>query len=236
MSLVTGQDSLRFATSIDNSGLTQGTIEAQGILREFASNISQMDIFAGLAIGAGIAFSSIATDAYNLSKDYEASMKEIQTVSDATNQDFQGMSDSIAALANEVPQTALELSRAFYEIAGAGYDGAAGLQLLEVSGKAAIGGVTDVRTAADGLTTIMNAWKMSASEAEYVTDQLFQTVKLGKTTFPQLAGNILRCCKYSSKRKNTTKSDTCFNCKYDKARYSNKPGIYPNQNGHYVHQ
>ena len=190
MSLVTGQDSLRFATSIDNSGLTQGTIEAQGILREFASNISQMDIFAGLAIGAGIAFSSIATDAYNLSKDYEASMKEIQTVSDATNQDFQGMSDSIAALANEVPQTALELSRAFYEIAGAGYDGAAGLQLLEVSGKAAIGGVTDVRTAADGLTTIMNAWKMSASEAEYVTDQLFQTVKLGKTTFPQLAGNI----------------------------------------------
>jgi TP901 family phage tail tape measure protein len=190
MSLVTGNDALRFATSIDNSGLSQGSIEAQGILRQLTGSISSMDVFAGLSIGAAIAFSKIAESAYKMSKEFETSMKEVQTISKSVQDDYDGMSQKLVDMTSEIPYSATELSKAFYDIASAGYDGAEGLELLRMAGKGAVAGVTDIKTSADGLTTIMNAWKLSAGEAESVTDQLFQTVKLGKTTFPQLAGNI----------------------------------------------
>jgi len=182
MSLVTGNKGLHFATSINNSGLQQGVVSAQGILRGFASNIDKMDVFAGLTMGGAYAFSSIATNAYNASKAYETSMKEIQTISEATQEDFE----------------ADELAKAFYQIASAGYDGAEGLNLLDISAKAAIGGVTDVETAADGITTAMNAWKISSDGAETITDQLFKTVKLGKTTFPELSNNLSQVASIAS--------------------------------------
>ena len=39
MSLVTGNKGLHFATSINNSGLQQGVVSAQGILRGFAIRV-----------------------------------------------------------------------------------------------------------------------------------------------------------------------------------------------------
>lgn len=47
------------------------------------------------------------------------------------------------------------------------------MKVLEVSAKAAIGGVTDTATAADGITTLLNAYKLDVSEAEkYQTNYL----------------------------------------------------------------
>ena len=198
MSLVSGDNRLKLVTSIDNSGLSKGVINAQGIIRGFAANVDKMDVYAGLSVGAALAFSKIATDAFDMSKEYEQTMLEVQTISQATTDDFSGMSEAILNVGLEVPQTANELAKAYYQIASAGYDGAAGLKLLDVSAKAAIGGVTDVETAADGVTSIMNAWKISAEGAEGITDKLFKTVKLGKTTFPELSNNISQVASIAS--------------------------------------
>ena len=64
------------------------------------------------------------------------------------------------------------------------------MKILEVSAKAAVGGLTETETAADAVTTILNAYKMSAEEAGTVSDQLFTTVRLGKTTFGELGASI----------------------------------------------
>ena len=48
------------------------------------------------------------------------------------------------------------------------------MKILEVSAKAAVGGLTETETAADAITTILNAYKMSAEEAGTVSDQLLQ--------------------------------------------------------------
>jgi len=190
MSLTTGENALHFATAIDNSGLQKGTQQAQGILRNFTANISKMDVFAGLALGGVVALEKLATSAFDASKKYQTSMLEIQTISKATQEDFEGMSDAILKVGLDVPQTADELAKAFYQIASAGYDGEEGLTLLDISARAAVGGITDVETAADGVTTAMNAWRISTEGAEGITDKLFQTVKLGKTTFPELSTNL----------------------------------------------
>ncbi|NLN01261.1 MAG: phage tail tape measure protein [Lentisphaerae bacterium] len=44
--------------------------------------------------------------------------------------------------------------------------------------------------AVDGLTSVLNAFQMSAGQAGHVADVMFQTVKRGKLTFPDLAANI----------------------------------------------
>ena len=181
---------LNFASILDNSGLRRGVVDAEGIIRSFAGKISKEDVFGGLALGGVMALKKIATTAFESSQAYQTSMFEIQTISKATQQDFEGMSAAIQDVGLDVPQTSDELAKAFYQIASAGYDGSQGIDLLTISAKAAVAGITDTETAADGLTTIMNAWKLPMSEAENVTDQLFNTVRLGKTTFPELANNM----------------------------------------------
>ena len=48
--------------------------------------------------------------------------------------------------------------------------------------KLATGGVTDVETAADGLTTVLNAYGAEAGSATDVSDALFVALKAGKAT------------------------------------------------------
>ena len=116
MALNTGDNALHFATFIDNSGLRKGAFQAQGIIQGLTSNISKMDVFAGLSVGAVLAFTKISTSAFNTAKDLETAMKEVQTISQATQEDFEGMKEAIIAVGLEVPQTSEELTKAFYQI------------------------------------------------------------------------------------------------------------------------
>lgn len=190
MGLVRGNNSLIWATALDNSGLQSGKLQAQNILSSLKTNISKTNVFGGLAVGAALVFKQIADNAHEFSKEFEQSMREVQTISVAATEDFDGMSASVIGISQDIPNSANELSKALYQIVSAGYDGADGLKLLESAGKAAVGGVTDVETAADGLTTVLNAWQISASKVDDVSDKLFKTVKLGKTTFGELSNNI----------------------------------------------
>ncbi len=190
MPITNREGALLFATGIDNSGLLRDKEKSLGILKGFGGMISKLDIFAGLATGAALAFKKIAGEAYKMSKEFEHSMKEISTISADVTSDFDGYSNAIVNMSKEVPQSANELAKAYYEIVSSGYDGKKGLELLNVAAKAAVAGVTDVTTAADGMTTVFNAWGISTSRANEVADIFFQTVKLGKITFGEMAGSI----------------------------------------------
>jgi len=72
------------------------------------------------------------------------------------------------------------------------------MNILKVSAKAAIGGVTETATSADAITTILNAYKKGASEAESVSDMLFTTAKLGKTTMGELGKSIAQAAPIAS--------------------------------------
>jgi len=82
------------------------------------------------------------------------------------------------------------LSKGLYDILSASIDTAHALEVLEVATVAARAGLTDTGTAADAITTILNAYQLSADKAGRVSDLLFAIVKRGKTTFPELAGDI----------------------------------------------
>lgn len=187
---VTGTNSLNFATGLDNTGLLTGSASAVNIISRMASTIARINPFAAIAVTAAAAFGVVANQAYKLAREFEQAMKEVETISAATQENFKGMSSAVFALSKISPDGPVKLAKAFYQIVSAGYDGAAGLKLLETATKAATAGVTTTQVAADGITTVLNAFKLEAKEADEVADAMFQTVKLGKTTFEELSSTL----------------------------------------------
>ena len=181
---------LYFATGIDNSGLYSGRNEAMGIIKAMAGEITAFDVFGGIGISAGIAFAQAAKGAYEFEKQFQQSMKEVATLSSGIKGSLTDYMNQVIEITREIPVLANDAAKALYQIVSAGHDGANGMKVLEVSAKAAISGVTDTATAADGITTLLNAYKLDVSEAEKISDQLFTTVKLGKTSFGELGKSI----------------------------------------------
>lgn len=189
---------LYFATGIDNSGLYSGRREAIGIIKAMAGEITSFDVFGGIGISAGIAFAQAAKGAYDFEKQFQQSMKEVATLSSGIKGSLTDFMNSVIDMTREVPVGAVESAKALYQIVSAGHDGADAMNILKVSAKAAIGGVTETATSADAITTILNAYKKGASEAESVSDMLFTTAKLGKTTMGELGKSIAQAAPIAS--------------------------------------
>ena len=181
---------LYMVTGIDNSGLYEGKREAMGIIKTLAGEITSFDVFGGIGISAATAFAKAAKSSYDFEKEFRKNMLEVATISTQVTDDMTGFMNQVMSITQEIPIKAPEAAKALYSIVSAGHDGADGMKILEVSAKAAVGGLTETETAADAITTILNAYKMSAEEAGTVSDQLFTTVRLGKTTFGELGASI----------------------------------------------
>lgn len=181
---------LYFATGVDNTGLYTGKREAIGIIKAMAGEITSFDVFGGIGLSAAMVFAKASKDAYDFEKQFQKSMYEVATISSTISGSLTDYMNQVVEVTKKVPIAATDAAKALYQIVSAGHDGANAMEILEVSAKTAIGGVTDTATSADAITTILNAYKMSASEAEKVSDMLFTTARLGKTNMSELGKNI----------------------------------------------
>jgi len=183
-------NSLFWSTGINTKGVTAGANVTKGILRGLMGSISRMDIFAAIGITAALVFKKIIKGTYNMSLEFEHAMKEVQTISYATQKNFEGISEAILELSTQVPDAASKLVKAYYQIVSAGYDGAEALDVLSVSAKLATATITDTFNAADVLTYVMNAYGKAAGTATEIADKLFTVVKLGKVKMQELASSL----------------------------------------------
>ena len=121
----------------------------------------------------------------------EQAVLEVSTLFESTPEKIDGVYTSIQRVAHAYGQDSVTAAKAYYDIVSSGAEaGADANKILQQAAKAAIGGVTDISTAADGLTSVINAYGLSAQDATQVSDVMFQTVKAGKTTFAELSAGI----------------------------------------------
>jgi len=121
--------------------------------------------------------------------EFEKQMKMVSTMlSDTSYMD--GYTSSIRSLATTYGEGTDVLAKGLYDLLSASVAPTKAIGVLEVAVKAAKGGMTDTAVAVDGLTSVLNAFGMQADQAGHVSDVMFQTVKRGKITFPDLAANI----------------------------------------------
>ena len=104
--------------------------------------------------------------------------------------DIERVMRDVQGAVSETGRSSRDLSSAMFDIVSAGIPAAKALDVLRASGRLATAGFAETRQVADALTSILNAYQLEASEAARVTDILFQTQKLGKTTISELSETL----------------------------------------------
>lgn len=147
--------------------------------------------FGGLLPALGIGAMVVGLkNAAQAAGSFQKQMAEVNTIARLSRTDLSAIGKEVKNLATELGVTTDELTGGLYQALSAGIPADNAIEFLRIATQAAIGGVTDVTTAVDGMTTVMNAYGMSTSQASKVSDNLFQIVKDGKINFSELAQNI----------------------------------------------
>ncbi|MCK4982809.1 MAG: phage tail tape measure protein, partial [Victivallaceae bacterium] len=173
--------------TLENSKLLRGLKAAQSKLKNFSRSVTA----AGkklLGISAILAMPFVG--GAKVFADFEQQMANVSTMLDEPAKYMDSFKKGIRKMSVEFGEGTDTLAKGLYDILSASIDPAKALDVLAVSAKAARAGITDTGVAADAITTILNAYGLSADHAESVSDLLFKTVKKGKTTFAELAPSI----------------------------------------------
>jgi len=154
----------------------------------------------GLSKISGVAGIAVAGLSVKLAGDFSKSLAEVSTLmGHLTEKEMKNMSKELRVLSQTSGLALSSLSKAKYDIVSAGFASAAeSARLLAASTKLAVGGVTSAAAAADIITTSLNSYNLSSKKAEEISDSLFTTVRLGKTTMDELSlslGNVLPVAK-----------------------------------------
>lgn len=144
--------------------------------------------FRGLiALGVAKFFRDIIT----ASGGFETKMAEISTLVDTAVFKIGMLEDALKKQSVAFGQDASAQAAAAYQIISAGAGSATeAITTLDAANRLAIGGVTDVATAADGLTSVLNAYGDKVDGATAVSDALFVGMRAGKTTIGELSSSL----------------------------------------------
>nr|DAY89415.1 MAG TPA: minor tail protein [Caudoviricetes sp.] len=125
-----------------------------------------------------------------MAMDFEDSMAKVSTIADATEVQMDEMQKAILNLSNQTGISSEEIAQNIYDSISAGQKTGDAVNFVSNSTKLAKAGFADAGAALDVLTTIMNAYRLKASEVTNVSDMLIQTQNLGKTTVADLASSM----------------------------------------------
>lgn len=162
-------------SSLQTFGPTLGTAAATGVGVGLA----------GLTVGVDVVKDSLKTFGT-----YETSLTKIKNLTGSSADEIKTFKGQIETLAQETGRSQIELAGGLYYIASSGFKGADAFKILDASVKASVAGMGDVQTIADVVTSMMNAYEISASDSFRVTDKLISAVREGKAEPAQFARSL----------------------------------------------
>ena len=128
---------------------------------------------------------------------FDNQMRGVKTLLDANSfgakgleKGFKEMTTQVKSLGKRVPVDIGAMNKALFDTVSAGVDASKAVEVLEISAKLAVAGLTDVSTATDGMTSALNAYGLGADEAESVASKFFLAQKRGKTTIAELSNGF----------------------------------------------
>lgn len=153
-------------------------------------SIAQAAAATAAAAWGALKLGEFISDAIEIGSEYETAFAKVQTIMDKTQTSSEEMSSAIKALSNETGIAAAELSGSVYDAISATGDTANAVSLVGDASKLATAGFAESGDALSVLTTIMNAYGLSAGEARNISDSLIMTQNRGVTTVGALAGSM----------------------------------------------
>jgi len=112
---------------------------------------------------------------------FDKGMRGVFTLLPDLNDEIRNeLTEGVKDLSEELGIASSKVVPALYQAISAGIPQENVLDFIRTAGKAAIGGVTDLETAVDGLTSVVNAYGAETMSASRASDIMFTAVRLGK--------------------------------------------------------
>lgn len=178
---------IRLTGKVDPS-VSSAMREAQSMAGSTSSNIKKYFAVAGAAVATATA--AVAVKSVKAYANYEKTVNKVGTIADTSKVSMDSLSDAAIKLSNKTGVAAGNINEAVYQAISAGTKTQNAIGMVGQSVKLAKGGFTDTTTAVDTLTTVMNAYGLSADKVTSVSDVLIMTQNLGKTTVDEMASSI----------------------------------------------
>jgi TP901 family phage tail tape measure protein len=148
-----------------------------------SSAIGQLAAITGAAVTLRQAFTTLADQSKA-----EGALRTLGVDADVATQQFTQLSKELKGQASVV-----ELTAAAYDVASAGFLKTADqTKILEAATKGAVGGMSDINTVGNAVTSVLNAYGMSADQAGLLVDGFIQTQNDGKIVLAEYAALVGR--------------------------------------------
>lgn len=123
--------------------------------------------------------------------EWQNELSKVYTLLDASEKKYKEyLSSNVAEAVSKYGQDLATASRAVYDIISARFEPSEVGTILTESLKLAVGEFTDLRVATDAVTTVLNSFNLSATQAGKAASFLAQMVTDGKTTLEELHNNL----------------------------------------------
>lgn len=178
------------ATSIDRYGDTVRKA-ADGT----ESSVSAVEALSSALVASGVQqkvseLAGAMMECGTAAAEYELSLAKVATLADSSVLSQKELKNGILQLSSELGTGADEISEAAYQALSAGVKTANVLDFTRQATQLSIAGFTDAANAVDVLSTVLNAYGMTADQTEAVASKLVETQNLGKITVDEL-GKVL---------------------------------------------
>ncbi|HHB11933.1 MAG TPA: phage tail tape measure protein, partial [Chromatiales bacterium] len=172
-------------------GIRGGLSDLEGVAEAVARPLAQVAnaVLAADATLAGLAAGGLAL-AIRAAGEFQQGFGEISTLIDASEDDLADFEQAVRQYAATSTQSWDEVQQAVYNAISAGVDYRHSLDLVAQAEKLAVAGRANLNDTTVLLVSTMNAYGASTDEAARYSDILFQTVRQGQTTIPQLAQSL----------------------------------------------
>jgi len=148
--------------------------------------------FAALKFEAALIASATALTAFAVKTagDFDTAFREIATLIDQPIDALEGFRQGILDYASTSTAPLDQVTSAIYNAISAGVDFEQATRAVAQAEKLSVAGKADLNASLVVLVSSLNAYGLGLDQAERFSDALFQTVKLGQTTLPELAAGL----------------------------------------------
>lgn len=138
------------------------------------------------------AVTDASTMAVKSAIDYQAQMKNVGTLLDGdVNAKLEKYSSQLMKVSNDTGIASSDLTDGLYQVVSAFGESAENVKQLEIAAKAAKAGNATTTDSVNLLSSVTKAYGDTSAEAmQKASDLAFLTVKLGQTSFPELAASM----------------------------------------------
>lgn len=161
------------------------------MISEFQSAGKSMLYGAGMIVGGSKLLSGALGGPLMAAASLETEMAKVGTIAGTSAEGMKQLQKEVERLSVSYGKSQEEMARGLYGTISAGItDAKEATKALDVASKMAVAGATTTDTAINGLTSVLNAYHLSADEAINVSDAMFTAMKRGKTTMEELASSM----------------------------------------------